>query len=85
MENTERKSKKFKIGIMFLISVIFFYAFAGITALIPLELQVKGIIITSLIIIAEVCFLISVGFLGKELVTKYKKKINPKNWFKKKE
>ncbi|MGQ0454343.1 transporter suffix domain-containing protein, partial [Bacillus sp. SS-TM] len=45
-----------------------------------LSTQVKTIVIPGCIVIGEILFLIGAVFVGKEVVAKYKKYLNPKNW-----
>jgi hypothetical protein len=53
--------------------VIPFFGFSG---------GITAIIITSLIVSAELSFLVSIIILGRQLAKKYRSYINPKNWFK---
>ncbi|AYU55550.1 transporter suffix domain-containing protein [Staphylococcus debuckii] len=78
------KSKKFKVGIGAVIACFALYAVAGLTTFLPIDLKVKGMIIGGTIIVAESSMLLAIILLGKEAVNKYKSKLNPKNWFKKK-
>lgn len=76
---------KIKWGIfLFVISNIAF----GLMLLIPFWEGSFGLKLTlgaGLAIIGEVLFWISAYLLGKELIQKYRERINPVNWFKKKE
>lgn len=84
VKNKGNKSKKFKVGIGAVIACFALYAVAGLTTFLPLDLKLKGMIIGGTIIIAESSMLLAIILLGKEVVKKYKSKLNPKNWFKKK-
>ena len=84
MENEIVEKKKnpvlFKIGIVLLIMYPIIWLIALAISFTPLSTGVKAIVIPAGIIIGEIFFLIGVAFVGKELVTKYKDKLNPKNW-----
>lgn len=50
-----------------------------------LSLKVKAVMVPVLVAAGEVTFWIGAVLLGKELVAKYRDRINPRNWFRKKE
>ncbi len=67
--------------------MIFSGVFFGATFVIPLlDLPVRTKIIasTTSIVLMEIVFWSGGLLVGKELFTRYKKQMNPKNWFKKK-
>jgi len=67
--------------------MIFSGVFFGVTFIIPLfDLPTKTKIIasTTSLILMEVFFWAGGMLVGKELFIKYKQKLNPLNWFKKK-
>jgi hypothetical protein len=74
-----------KAGFVFLCLSVLFYLLIAIVPLLGLSAGSSAIIITVLIIIAELSFLASLFFLGRELARKYRAYFNPLNWFKKKE
>ncbi|PGZ50809.1 hypothetical protein COE56_14040 [Bacillus anthracis] len=79
----EKKQKKpllFKVGMGLLIIYVLLWASALIIPFTSLSTQMKAIVIPGCIVIGEVLFLIGAVFVGKEVVTKYKKYLNPKNW-----
>ncbi|GLC89147.1 transporter suffix domain-containing protein [Lysinibacillus piscis] len=82
-ENKQKKPFLFKLGIGLLIFYPILWGFAAIVPFIPFPTSIKATIITACIIVGEIFFLIGVAFVGKEVVTKYKSKLNPKNWRKK--
>ena len=75
---------KIKLGIgLILLSGVFF----GLMLVFPfmnLENKVKIALSTASLIAMEVSFWIGGLLVGKELFTKYKSYLNPKNWFNKK-
>lgn len=81
--SNEKKQKKpllFKVGIGLLIIYVLLWASALIIPFTSLSTQIKAIVIPGCIVIGEIIFLIGAVFVGKEVVTKYKKYLNPKNW-----
>ncbi|MED3476096.1 transporter suffix domain-containing protein [Bacillus thuringiensis] len=79
-ENKQKKPLLFKIGIGLLIIYVLLWGSALIIPFTSLSTQVKTIIIPGCIVIGEILFLIGAVFVGKEVVAKYKKYLNPKNW-----
>lgn len=55
-----------------------------LTPFLHIDTKSKIAITTTLIIIGNVTFYSGGFLLGKELFTKYKARLNPRNWFKKK-
>jgi len=78
----ESKNWKIRLGIILIIfSCILFLSLP----LIPfLNVESKVTITTVTFIIAEITFWSGGILLGKELFSKYKSYLNPKNWFSKK-
>lgn len=76
-------SSKRKLGLLFLFLSFLLYGFVIIIPFLGLSAGVTAIIITSLIISAELSFLVSIIILGRQLAKKYRSYINPKNWIKK--
>jgi hypothetical protein len=68
--------------------MLFSGVFFGASFIIPLlgfETKTKVIAITTSLILMEVVFWSGGLLVGKELFQSYKKNLNPKNWFNKKE
>lgn len=75
---------KFKLGIILISSSMIFFALLVVIPLLHIEKPLKIKLTSASFIIAEVLFY-SGGFLvGKEMFSKYKSFLNPKNWFTKK-
>lgn len=75
---------KRKIGIgLIIISFILFFMIP-IVPFVPITVKMKLIISTALAIIAEVTFWVGGFFVGKEVIQKYKKYLNPSRFLKKK-
>ncbi|RAS95344.1 hypothetical protein A6E21_10485 [Bacillus cereus] len=79
-EKKQNKPLLFKVGMGLLIIYVLLWASALIIPFTSLSTQMKAIVIPGCIVIGEVLFLIGAVFVGKEVVTKYKKYLNPKNW-----
>ncbi|WP_324656041.1 transporter suffix domain-containing protein [Bacillus cereus] len=79
-ENKQKKPLLFKIGIGLLIIYVLLWGSALIIPFTSLSTQVKTVVIPGCIVIGEILFLIGAVFVGKEVVAKYKKYLNPKNW-----
>ncbi|WP_019240202.1 MULTISPECIES: transporter suffix domain-containing protein [Bacillus] len=79
-ENKQKKPFLFKLGIVLLILYPILWGLAAIVPFTPLPTHIKATVIPVLIVVGEIIFLIGVAFVGKEVVTKYKSKLNPKNW-----
>lgn len=87
-ENKTKKHKhkgKFKWGIVLLIIGTAMYGVAALSGFLPIDLKLKGILITGIILIGEIINLLAVVLLGKEVVKRYRSYLNPKNWFKNRE
>lgn len=82
-ENKQKKPLLFKVGIGLLIIYVLLWGSALIIPFTSLSTQVKTIVIPGCIVIGEILFLIGAVFVGKEVVAKYKKYLNPKNWSRK--
>ncbi|QPR66456.1 transporter suffix domain-containing protein [Lysinibacillus macroides] len=76
----QKKPFLFKLGIGLLILYPVLWGFAAIVPFTPFPIHIKATVITTCIVVGEIFFLIGVAFVGKEVVTKYKSKLNPKNW-----
>lgn len=80
----KERNWKFKLGIILISSSMIFFALLAIIPWLDIEKNLKIKLTSISFIIAEVLFY-SGGFLvGKEMFSKYKSYLNPKNWFKKK-
>ncbi len=81
----EKKNWKFKLGlILVIVSIPLFLVLPFIYSL-GYEAATTVTITTVTFVAAEVLFWAGGLLLGKELFTKYKSYLNPKNWFKKKD
>ncbi len=79
-EGKQKKPFLFKLGIGLLILYPILWGFAAIVPFTPFPTNVKAAVITVCIVLGEILFLIGAALVGKEVVNKYKSKLNPKNW-----
>ncbi len=75
---------KIKAGIVLMIISVPLFLIAFLIPFLDFEGKTKVTLTTILLIIAEVIFWGGGLLVGKELFTKYKSYMNPKNWFSKK-
>jgi hypothetical protein len=81
----KNKNWKIKAGIFLMIFSGLFFAASLIFPLLNLPVKAKVILVTASVILMEVVFWTGGFLVGKELFTKYKALLNPKNWFNKTE
>jgi hypothetical protein len=80
----KKLSWRLKIGIIVLIFSLSMTPLIILTAVLSIPAKTKLVITTILIIIGNITFYGGGFLVGKELFTKYKAYINPRNWFKRK-
>jgi hypothetical protein len=74
------KTIKFKIGIILIIVSVVFFLSIPVIPFLDLGKGIKITVSTALLILGELTFWSGGLLLGKELFTKYKSYLNPKNW-----
>lgn len=79
------KNWQIKLGIFLMIFSGVFFAATFIIPLFDLPTKTKVIASTTSLVLMEVVFWSGGLLVGKELFTKYKKQLDPRNWFRKKE
>lgn len=79
------KNWQIKLGIFLMIFSGVFFAATFIIPLFDLPTKTKVIASTTSLVLMEVVFWSGGLLVGKELFTKYKKQLDPRNWFTKKE
>ncbi|MCX6231539.1 MAG: transporter suffix domain-containing protein [Bacteroidetes bacterium] len=75
-----RKRLNYIAIVLIALSGVFF----GLIFLVPfltLSLKMKGVLISVFFISCEISWWLAVVIVGKQLITKYKKKLNPYYWF----
>lgn len=83
-KNGIRRAALYKLGIGLLIFSLALYLIPVVTPFTPLPIKIKAGLMTGSIIIAEVSFWIGALLVGKEVASKFKGYMNPKNWKKRK-
>ncbi|CEG28456.1 transporter suffix domain-containing protein [Bacillus sp. B-jedd] len=78
----KNKSKMTMIGVALIILSCLFYAAILLVPLSSFSTGTKVTITAGLVIAGEATFWIGGIILGKEAVTRYRKNLNPMNWFK---
>jgi hypothetical protein len=79
-----QKTWKFKLGIVLLIVCVIAFLAIPVVPFLDLESSAKITFSTVLLVIGEITFWTGGLLLGKELFSKYKAWLNPKNWLKSK-
>jgi len=80
----KKKNWQIKLGIFLMVFSGVFFAATFVIPMLDLPAKTKIIASTASLIVMEIVFWSGGLLVGKELFTRYKKQINPKNWFKKK-
>lgn len=73
-----------KFGISLVILSCVFYGALLLIPFTPYAVSTKAIISSILVILGEASFWLGGFILGKEIIVKYRKYLNPLHWFKKK-
>ena len=71
----------FTIGIILIILSGILFGLIFVVPFFPISLAQKGIFISVLVIGMEITWWVGVALLGKQLITKYRKHLNPCSWF----
>lgn len=79
------KNWQIKLGIFLMIFSGVFFAASFVIPMFNLPTKTKIIASTTSLILMEIVFWSGGVLVGKELFTKYKNQLNPKNWWKRKE
>lgn len=80
---TNSKNRQIKLGIFLMIFSGVFFAATFIIPFFDLTTKTKVIASTTSLVLMEVVFWAGGLLVGKELFTRYKNQMNPKNWFNK--
>jgi hypothetical protein len=75
-----KNTLKFKIGLTLVIVCVPFFLAIPVIPFLKLSSGAKITLSTILLVAGEILFWTGGLLLGKELVTKYKSYLNPKNW-----
>ncbi|WP_188455776.1 transporter suffix domain-containing protein [Virgibacillus oceani] len=82
-KNQRTKNTLKRVGIFLFILSWILYGIAFVVPFTPLATNTKVIMGTLFIVLGEAAFWISCIIVGKELMKRYRKHLNPVNWFKK--
>ncbi len=83
-KNISSRSWLKKVGISLVILSCVFYGALLLVPFTPYTVSTKAIISSILVILGEASFWLGGFILGREIVIKYRKYLNPLHWFKKK-
>jgi hypothetical protein len=81
LEEKRRGKTLTTIGIILISLSVLIYLMVFAVPFLPLTLVQKGLIVPSLIIAGEIAWWAGVVVLGKQLITRYKKYLDPRSWF----
>jgi predicted Kef-type K+ transport protein len=79
-----KRSRYFKWGIILLIICVVAFLAIPVVAFLKIGNSAKITISAILFVIGEATFWVGGILLGKELLSKYTSRLNPRNWFKRK-
>lgn len=80
MEKKQIKSFLYKLGMVLLLLAVLCWVIVAIAPFTPFSLAIKTGVVTGSTIIGEIFFWLGAVFVGKEVVARYKRYLNPKNW-----
>ena len=75
---------RFKLGLVIIVFSVLLFLSLPVIPFLAFDSKTKVTISTVVFIVAEITFYTGGFLLGKELFSKYKSYLNPKNWRKKK-
>jgi hypothetical protein len=81
----DRKHMRIKLGIFLMVFSGVFFALALIIPVLDMPTRTKVVAATASFVMMEVVFWSGGLLVGKELFTRYKKRLDPRSWFAKKE
>jgi len=81
MSSMKKKNRTIRAGIILIIACIPFFLAIPVFPFLELETKTKITLSTASLVVGEVLFWAGGILVGKELLTKYKSSLNPRNWF----
>lgn len=79
-KNRVEKKQKSRLAIFLIVLSFALYGLAGLIAFVPLTLTWKAIIMPTFITAGEIVWWIGVAIVGKDVIKRYRKSLNPFNW-----
>lgn len=70
-----------KLGLILIVASCLLWAAVLVVPLLPFTLTDKATIIASLVIVSEVIFWLGILLAGKELAHRYRRQLNPIEWW----
>jgi len=80
----EKKTWVFKFGIILISVSVLFFLFLFALPFITLDLKLKIVLSTALLVVGEVSFWLGTILIGKDVYLKFKEKLRSGEWFGKK-
>jgi hypothetical protein len=80
----DKKTWVFKFGIILISVSVLFFLFLLALPFITLDLNMKIVLSTALLVVGEVSFWLGTIFIGKDVYLKFKDKLKSGEWFGKK-
>jgi hypothetical protein len=72
-----------KLGLVLIITSCLLWAVVLVVPLLPFSISQKALVITSLVIVSEVIFWLGILLAGKDLADRYRRQLNPIDWWRK--
>jgi hypothetical protein len=72
-----------KLGLVLIVASCLLWAAVFVVPLLPFTLTNKALIITILVIVSEVIFWLGILLAGTELAHRYRRQLNPIEWWRK--
>jgi hypothetical protein len=84
MEKLKNEKLVTAIAISLILLSGLFFGMIFVIPFFPMSLTTKGVLVTVSIICGEVAWWAGVAIAGKQVITKYRHYLNPRNWFRRK-
>ncbi len=72
-----------KIGLVLIVGSCLLWIAVLFVPILPVSIAEKAVVVTSLIVISEVIFWLGILLAGKELAHRYRRQLNPIEWWRK--
>jgi hypothetical protein len=84
LKNLKNEKLLTAIAISLILLSGLFFGMIFVIPFFPLSLTTKGVLVTASIISGEIAWWVGVAIAGKQVITKYRHYLNPRNWFRRK-
>ena len=76
----DKKKLKFRLGIILISVSVTFFLIIFVLPFVSMNIKVKGILITTLVVVGEVSFWVGTLLIGKDVYLKFKEKLKSGEW-----